>query len=63
MRRERRAAFKANLRGLAPYLAAATIYVAVCSNEPVLMLNWAPALGFLLVVVWIAPAAWRRWRR
>ncbi len=58
-----REAFLAGLRGLLPYLIAGVIFVTISVIEPRFMLNWSPGLVLLLLVVWIIPALWRRWRR
>ena len=55
-------ATKANLRGLRPYLIAAVIYITIGVIQPKFVLNWTPAYLLLLLVIWIIPALWQRWR-
>lgn len=59
----RRDRFRAEFRGLLPYLIAGAIFIAISVAEPRFMLNWSPGLVLLLLVTWLIPAAWRRWRR
>ena len=42
------------------YLLAALAYIGACILHPHLLFNWLPALGFLLAIVWVLPAALRR---
>jgi hypothetical protein len=58
----RRAAFLAGLRSLVPYLVAGVLFITIGVIEPHFMLNWSPGLVLLLLVVWVIPALWRRWR-
>ena len=55
--------FKENMHGLFPYLVAAAIYIPIAVWQPRFMLNWTPAYILLLLVIWTAPATWRKWRR
>jgi uncharacterized membrane protein YbaN (DUF454 family) len=47
---------------LALYLAAGVVYIALGLAEPNLLLSWFEAVAFLLLAVWIVPAALRRLR-
>jgi hypothetical protein len=49
-------------RDLALYLVAAAIYITIGVLFLEFMLASVVALGYLLVVVWIAPAIYRRFR-
>jgi hypothetical protein len=53
---------KGNLRELVPYLIAAAIYIPIGLWNPHFILNWTPAYILLLIVCWIVPSLWRRWR-
>jgi hypothetical protein len=48
------------VRELALYLAAGAAYVALGVAEPNLLLSFFEGAAFLLVVVWIVPALYRR---
>jgi len=61
--RSRRAALLANLKALLPYLVAGAIFIAIGVAEPQFMLNWSPGIALLLIVAWVIPALWKRWRR
>jgi hypothetical protein len=52
-----------NLKTLFPYLVAGALFIVFGVIDPKFMLNWAPGLVLLLIVVWVVPALWRRWRR
>jgi hypothetical protein len=61
--RARAEAVRANLRALLPYLVASAIFIAIGVAEPKFMLNWAPGIALLLLVCWVLPTLWKRWRR
>jgi hypothetical protein len=44
------------------YLAAGIVYIAVGVAVPNLLLSWVEGAAFLLLAVWIVPAAVRRLR-
>ena len=50
------------MRELALYLAAAVAYITLGLIEPSLLLSWVEGAAFLLLAVWIIPAAIRRLR-
>jgi hypothetical protein len=50
------------VRELALYLAAAVAYVALGVWEPNLLLSFFEGAAFLLLAVWVIPAAVRRFR-
>lgn len=50
------------MRELALYVVAAAIYVAVGVALPELLLAWPVGAAYLLVAVWLVPAAVRRLR-
>lgn len=49
-------------RTLALYLVAAALYIAIGVLYPEFLLASVVALGYLLVVVWLVPALYRRLR-
>jgi hypothetical protein len=61
--RRRREVLLANLGALVPYLVAGVIFIAIGVAEPQFMLNWSPGIGLLLIIAWVVPTLWRRWRR
>ena len=50
------------MRELALYAAAAAVYVAVGVAVPEVLLAWPVGAAYLLVAVWLVPAALRRLR-
>jgi hypothetical protein len=50
------------VRELALYLAAAVAYIALGLVEPRFLFSWVEGTAFLLVAVWLIPAAIRRLR-
>lgn len=59
----RREAVFAGLKSLARYVVAWALFIAIGVAEPRFMLNWAPGIALLLVIGWLIPALWKRWRR
>ena len=50
------------MRDLGLYLVAGVVYVAIGVAVPELLLSWPVGAAFLLVAVWLGPAAIRRAR-
>jgi hypothetical protein len=50
------------MKELTLYLAAAVAYIALGLIEPRFLLSWIEGAAFLLLAVWILPAAIRRLR-
>lgn len=51
------------VRTLILYLIAGAVYVTLGVFFPRVMLSWAEGITFLLLIVWVLPTAYRRWRR
>ena len=47
---------------LAPYLAAAAVYVALGVAVPAFLFSWVVGAVYLLLAVWVVPALLRRLR-
>ncbi len=50
------------MREVALYVAAAAVYVAVGVAFPAVLITWPVGAAYLLVAVWLVPAAVRRLR-
>jgi uncharacterized membrane protein (DUF485 family) len=51
------------MRELGTYVAAGVVYIAIGVLVPAFVLSWVVAAAYLLVAVWLVPAAFRRLAR